>query len=54
MSGEPNFVHPEIGFPIGVALVLLLDLFILYNQFVIFGGGVMMKIEVMKMNKKKI
>lgn len=38
-SGEPNSIHRVSGSPVGVALVLLLVLFLLYNPFSIFGGG---------------
>ncbi|CAN4104727.1 unnamed protein product [Withania somnifera] len=37
-SGEPNSIHRVSGSPIGVAFVLLLVLFLLYNRFSIFGG----------------
>nr|XP_043629651.1 uncharacterized protein LOC122600937 [Erigeron canadensis] len=37
-SGEPNSIHRASGSPVGVALVLLLVLFLLYNKFSIFGG----------------
>ncbi|KAJ9536836.1 hypothetical protein OSB04_029648 [Centaurea solstitialis] len=37
-TGEPNSIHRASGSPIGVALVLLLVLFLLYNKFSIFGG----------------
>ncbi|KAK4354982.1 hypothetical protein RND71_027176 [Anisodus tanguticus] len=37
-SGEPNSIHRVSGSPVGVAFVLLLVLFLLYNRFSIFGG----------------
>ncbi|KAL7104928.1 hypothetical protein ACP275_07G012900 [Erythranthe tilingii] len=37
-TGEPNSIHRVCGSPVGVALVLLLVLFLLYNRFSIFGG----------------
>ncbi|KAL7144448.1 hypothetical protein ABFS83_07G012900 [Erythranthe nasuta] len=37
-TGEPNSIHRVSGSPVGVALVLLLVLFLLYNRFSIFGG----------------
>uniref|UniRef100_A0A251VBN5 Uncharacterized protein n=1 Tax=Helianthus annuus TaxID=4232 RepID=A0A251VBN5_HELAN len=37
-AGEPNSIHRASGSPVGVALVLLLVLFLLYNKFSIFGG----------------
>ncbi|XP_009622785.1 uncharacterized protein LOC107783542 [Nicotiana tabacum] len=37
-TGEPNSIHRVSGSPVGVALVLLLVLFLLYNKFSIFGG----------------
>ncbi|XP_024996854.1 uncharacterized protein LOC112529716 [Cynara cardunculus var. scolymus] len=37
-TGEPNSIHRASGSPVGVALVLLLVLFLLYNKFSIFGG----------------
>ncbi|KAM3199334.1 hypothetical protein P3S67_017438 [Capsicum chacoense] len=38
-NGEPNSIHRVSGSPIGVAFVLVLVLFLLYNRFSIFGGG---------------
>ncbi|WMV56607.1 hypothetical protein MTR67_049992 [Solanum verrucosum] len=37
-SGEPNSIHRASGSPVGVALVLLLVLFLLYNPISFFGG----------------
>ncbi|GAA0146744.1 hypothetical protein Leryth_020427 [Lithospermum erythrorhizon] len=37
-TGEPNTIHRVSGSPVGVALFLLLVLFLLYNRFSIFGG----------------
>ena len=37
-TGEPNSIHRVSGSPFGVALVLVLVLFLLYNKFSIFGG----------------
>lgn len=37
--GEPDSIHRASGSPVGVALFLVLVLFLLYNQFSIFGGG---------------
>ncbi|PIN01291.1 hypothetical protein CDL12_26199 [Handroanthus impetiginosus] len=36
--GEPNSIHRVSGSPVGVALFLLLVLFLLYNRVSIFGG----------------
>ncbi|CAL0330651.1 unnamed protein product [Lupinus luteus] len=38
-SGEPDSIHRVSGSPFGVALFLILILFLLYNRFSIFGGG---------------
>lgn len=38
-TGEPESIHRVSGFPLGVALFLVLILFLLYNRFSIFGGG---------------
>ncbi|KAK9992251.1 hypothetical protein SO802_027236 [Lithocarpus litseifolius] len=38
-TGEPDTIHRVSGSPFGVALVLVLILFLLYNRFSIFGGG---------------
>ncbi|KAJ0769753.1 hypothetical protein HanLR1_Chr03g0116151 [Helianthus annuus] len=37
-AGEPSSIHRASGSPVGVALVLVLVLFLLYNKFSIFGG----------------
>ncbi|XP_014508058.1 uncharacterized protein LOC106767640 [Vigna radiata var. radiata] len=37
-TGEPDTIHRVSGSPVGVALLLLLILFLLYNRFSIFGG----------------
>lgn len=37
-SGEPNSIHRVSGSPVGVAFVLVIVLFLLYNKFSIFGG----------------
>ncbi|XP_071723437.1 uncharacterized protein [Rutidosis leptorrhynchoides] len=37
-SGEPNSIHRASGSTAGVAILLLLVLFLLYNRFYIFGG----------------
>ncbi|CAA2965018.1 uncharacterized protein LOC111372763 [Olea europaea subsp. europaea] len=37
-TGEPNTIHRVSGSPVGVALVLVLVLFLLYNRVSIFGG----------------
>ncbi|XP_057772369.1 uncharacterized protein LOC130991930 [Salvia miltiorrhiza] len=37
-TGEPNSIHRASGSPVGVALVLILVLFLLYNRVSIFGG----------------
>ncbi|KAL1832553.1 hypothetical protein ACET3Z_002204 [Daucus carota] len=38
-SGGPESIHRASGSPIGVALFLVLVLFLLYNRISIFGGG---------------
>lgn len=38
-TGEPNSIHRVSGSPIGVALFLILLLFLLYNRVSIFGGN---------------
>lgn len=38
-TGEPDTIHRVSGSPVGVALFLLLVLFLLYNRMSIFGGG---------------
>lgn len=38
-TGEPDTIHRVSGSPVGVALFLLLVLFLLYNRVSIFGGG---------------
>ncbi|KAF8093252.1 hypothetical protein N665_0367s0062 [Sinapis alba] len=38
-TGEPESIHRVSGSPVGVALFLVLILFLLYNRFSIFGGG---------------
>ncbi|OIW19599.1 hypothetical protein TanjilG_18409 [Lupinus angustifolius] len=38
-SGEPDSIHRVSGSPFGVALFLILVIFLLYNRFSIFGGG---------------
>ncbi|XP_052189498.1 uncharacterized protein LOC127799476 [Diospyros lotus] len=38
-TGEPNTIHRVSGSPVGVALFLLLFVFLLYNRVSIFGGG---------------
>ncbi|XP_074340459.1 uncharacterized protein LOC141678118 [Apium graveolens] len=38
-TGEPDSIHRASGSPVGVALFLVLVIFLLYNQFSIFGGG---------------
>ncbi len=38
-TGEPDSIHRVSGSPVGVALFLLLILFLLYNRVSIFGGG---------------
>ncbi|XP_047951185.1 uncharacterized protein LOC125196633 [Salvia hispanica] len=38
-TGEPNSIHRASGSPVGVAFVLILVLFLLYNRLSIFGGG---------------
>ncbi|XP_022137815.1 uncharacterized protein LOC111009160 [Momordica charantia] len=37
-TGEPDSIHRVTGSPVGVALFLLLILFLLYNRISIFGG----------------
>ncbi|TYI61735.1 hypothetical protein E1A91_D10G194400v1 [Gossypium mustelinum] len=37
-TGEPDTIHRVSGSPFGVALFLLLILFLLYNRVSIFGG----------------
>ncbi|EEF45550.1 uncharacterized protein LOC8278740 [Ricinus communis] len=37
-TGEPDTIHRVSGSPVGVALFLLLILFLLYNRMSIFGG----------------
>lgn len=37
-TGEPDTIHRVSGSPVGVALFLILILFLLYNRFSIFGG----------------
>lgn len=38
-TGEPDSIHRVSGSPVGVALLLILVLFLLYNRVSIFGGG---------------
>ncbi|KAG6731771.1 hypothetical protein I3842_01G146300 [Carya illinoinensis] len=38
-TGEPDTIHRVSGSPVGVALVLIIILFLLYNRVSIFGGG---------------
>ncbi|KAL9400814.1 hypothetical protein Peur_004663 [Populus x canadensis] len=38
-TGEPESIHRVSGSPVGVALFLVLILFLLYNRLSIFGGG---------------
>ncbi|XP_022722646.1 uncharacterized protein LOC111279849 [Durio zibethinus] len=38
-TGEPDTIHRVSGSPFGVALFLVLILFLLYNRVSIFGGG---------------
>uniref|UniRef100_A0A1J3DRQ2 Transmembrane protein n=2 Tax=Noccaea caerulescens TaxID=107243 RepID=A0A1J3DRQ2_NOCCA len=38
-TGEPESIHRVSGSPVGVALFLVLILFLLYHRFSIFGGG---------------
>ncbi|KAI9113818.1 hypothetical protein K1719_015069 [Acacia pycnantha] len=38
-TGEPDSIHRVSGSPVGVALFLLLLLFLLYYRVSIFGGG---------------
>ncbi|KAL6293150.1 hypothetical protein ACE6H2_001292 [Prunus campanulata] len=38
-NGEPDTIHRVSGSPVGVALFLVLILFLLYNRISIFGGG---------------
>lgn len=37
-TGEPDTIHRVSGSPVGVALFLILLLFLLYNRVSIFGG----------------
>ncbi|KAH9765852.1 hypothetical protein KPL70_001986 [Citrus sinensis] len=37
-TGEPDTIHRVSGSPVGVALFLVLILFLLYNRVSIFGG----------------
>lgn len=37
-TGEPDTIHRVSGSPVGVALFLILILFLLYNRVSIFGG----------------
>ncbi|KAI4345405.1 hypothetical protein L6164_012533 [Bauhinia variegata] len=37
-TGEPDSIHRVSGSPVGVALFLIIILFLLYNRFSIFGG----------------
>ncbi|KAK2645822.1 hypothetical protein Ddye_021017 [Dipteronia dyeriana] len=37
-TGEPDSIHRVSGSPVGVALILVLILFLLYNRVSIFGG----------------
>ncbi|KAF5736995.1 hypothetical protein HS088_TW14G01151 [Tripterygium wilfordii] len=37
-TGEPDSIHRVSGSPVGVALFLILILFLLYNRVSIFGG----------------
>ncbi|XP_047318164.1 uncharacterized protein LOC124921537 [Impatiens glandulifera] len=37
-TGSPDSIHRVSGSPVGVALFLILILFLLYNRFSIFGG----------------
>ncbi|XP_050216020.1 uncharacterized protein LOC126667095 [Mercurialis annua] len=37
-TGEPDTIHRVSGSPVGVALFLVLILFLLYNRMSIFGG----------------
>ncbi|KAM0984916.1 hypothetical protein ACFX13_012465 [Malus domestica] len=38
-TGEPDTIHRVSGSPVGVALFLVLVIFLLYNRVSIFGGG---------------
>ncbi|XP_018825567.1 uncharacterized protein LOC108994706 [Juglans regia] len=38
-TGEPDTIHRVSGSPVGVAFVLIIVLFLLYNRVSIFGGG---------------
>ncbi|KAL5701284.1 hypothetical protein ACHQM5_026635 [Ranunculus cassubicifolius] len=38
-TGEPDSIHRLSGSPVGVALILVLILFLLYNKFSLFGSG---------------
>ncbi|XP_059433962.1 uncharacterized protein LOC132167084 [Corylus avellana] len=37
-TGDPDTIHRASGSPVGVALILILILFLLYNRVSIFGG----------------
>ncbi|KAH7676622.1 hypothetical protein IHE45_07G029700 [Dioscorea alata] len=37
-GGSPDSIHRVGGSPVGVALILILLLFLLYNRFSLFGG----------------
>lgn len=37
-TGQPDSIHRVSGSPVGVALLLVIILFLLYNKFSIFGG----------------
>ncbi|XP_072975777.1 uncharacterized protein [Typha angustifolia] len=39
LGGSPDSIHRVGGSPVGVALALLLILFLLYNRISLFGGG---------------
>ncbi|XP_068662254.1 uncharacterized protein [Aristolochia californica] len=38
-AGEPDSIHRVGGSPVGVALILLLIIFLLYNRISLFGSG---------------
>ncbi|KAF5180789.1 transmembrane protein [Thalictrum thalictroides] len=38
-TGEPDSIHRLSGSPVGVALILILILFLLYNRVSLFGSG---------------
>ncbi|XP_074297665.1 uncharacterized protein LOC141628416 [Silene latifolia] len=38
-TGEPDSIHRASGSPVGVALVLILVLFLVYYRVSLFGGG---------------